>query len=217
MTELDIDVSIGPVRQIFSPGALVKTEIITGPCRLMGWSYGDLLFTDVAYASGKASAPLAGGVVADAGNQGGELPDIAWNVSISGTPAAADANNFGLYVGGTLVAESINPGAVGNYPQVDVTDAIGFFEDIQVRAIGAATAGTVYAAEISVTPANRGQTAYILEDGGNQVAVIASGPDRYDTRWFGPHGIHVNGALTIRPNPGFGTGTFYVAFYRELP
>lgn len=215
MTEIDVFAGIGPVRPIFSPGALVRTEIITGPCRLMGWSYGDLLRTDTAFVTGKASAPAAGTVIADAGNQGGELPDIEWTVALSGTPAAADANNFGLYVGGTLIATADNPGAVGSYPQVDVPDAIGFFEDIQVKAIGAATAGTIYSAQIAVTPSVRGQATYTIKDGGNQLAVIASDPNKYDNRWFGPQGIHIGGTLTVEPNPGFGTGTFYVAFYRE--
>lgn len=79
---------------------------------------------------------------------------LAWTVGLTGgTPAAGDANNFGLYVGATRQEASVNPGAVGGpWQQQTVTLTFLANTTVAVEAIGAGTAGVSYSAELVATP-----------------------------------------------------------------
>lgn len=78
---------------------------------------------------------------------------LAWTVGLTGgTPAAADANNFGLYVGGTRQEASVNPGALGEWQQQPVTITLTNTTTVAVESIGAGTASVVYSAELAATP-----------------------------------------------------------------
>jgi hypothetical protein len=215
VTEIEVEVTGGRVRAVFMQGTLIPQEIITGPAWLMGWSYGDLWTTVPGNKSGQVTAPAAGAVIADMGLIAGEAARIDWTVGLAGAAAAGDADNFGLYVGGVLVSQSVNPGAAGSYPQTPYYAVIGAPADIEVKAIGAGTAGVTYAAQLNAMPAFRDNDQYIITDGDNQIAVISGTPDLFDTRWFGPQGIYIQGTLRVHPNPGFGIGTFFIRYERE--
>lgn len=79
---------------------------------------------------------------------------VNWEVQLDGTVAAADENNFGLYVGATLVATSVNPPTAGGpYLQESQTIQVPFGgAALAVKAIGAGTATAGYTASFTVTP-----------------------------------------------------------------
>lgn len=104
--------------------------------------------------SGEASvaAPGAGATVASISLVPGTY-NVGWTVALTaGTPAAGDASNFGLYVGGVLQEQSATPGALGSWPQQQVEVTVAATTTVAVKAVGAGTAGVTYAAELSAVP-----------------------------------------------------------------
>jgi hypothetical protein len=79
--------------------------------------------------------------------------EVTWQVGLSGTTGASDADNFGLYVGSTLVATSENETTAGGQwpqdPQIVNVPAGG--AAVRIRSIAAGTTGAVYAAELTAT------------------------------------------------------------------
>ncbi len=76
---------------------------------------------------------------------------VSWTVELSGTVAAADANNFGLTLGSgpTIAAPSVNAGAPGIYPQAPVTFATAAADTLTLKSWGnTPTAGAVYGGAI---------------------------------------------------------------------
>ncbi len=111
-------------------------------------------------ASGNVAAPGAlativsmSAVTLQSISPGLSLWQVAWSVALEGTLAAADANNMRLSSQGVVIETAEMPAVAGTYPQPAVqwplaaTNA-GFI----VQSIGAATAGSVYGAEIVATP-----------------------------------------------------------------
>lgn len=84
---------------------------------------------------------------------------LSWTATLQTAAAAGDANNFGLYNGAVLLATSVNAGAVASYPQAAV---VTFLEvsatAVAVKNIGAGTAGSVYAANLTLTPLTTGDS-----------------------------------------------------------
>lgn len=80
--------------------------------------------------------------------------NIQWTVELDGTPGAGDVNNFRLFLGGTVLATSVNDGAIGRYVQenVQVTVPAGLASGIRVQSIAAGTAGAIYSAQITASP-----------------------------------------------------------------
>jgi hypothetical protein len=102
--------------------------------------------------TGSQTTPGAGTVI----TQVTELPagyyTAQWNVSLGGTTGAAEANNFGLYSGATLVATSNNRTSTGaSYPQLPVTFQVAANGTVSVQAIGAGTASSIYDASLVLT------------------------------------------------------------------
>lgn len=104
-------------------------------------------------ASGVATAPAAGQVVASLSNLPPGTYTLNWTVGLTGgTPAAGDSNNFDLVVGATNQEHSVNPGALGEWQQQPVTITLAATTNIAVEAVGAGTAAVVYSAELTATP-----------------------------------------------------------------
>ena len=102
--------------------------------------------------SGTAAAPGALATITSVSLVPGTYT-LAWTVGLTaGTPAAADANNFGLYVGATRQEASVNPFALGEWQQQPVTVTVTATTTVAVESIGAATAGVTYSAELTATP-----------------------------------------------------------------
>jgi len=109
------------------------------------------------YQEASAAAPGAGATVLNiaAGNLTPGTYLVYWTVAVSGAAAAADANNMQISGPGTGGNKgAVFPGAAGEYPQdtfiLNVPPGNG--TALKVTAIGAATAGTVYSAAISLVP-----------------------------------------------------------------
>ena len=81
---------------------------------------------------------------------------LSWTATLQTAAAAGDANNFGLYSGSTLLATSVNAGALGSYPQAAVNIYLGAGATIAVQTIAAGSAGSVYNASLTVTPLTSG-------------------------------------------------------------
>ena len=109
--------------------------------------------------TGTQTSPTAGTVIATTGGIPGGIAVINWSVSLAGTLAAADTNNFGLYNGATLIATSLNSPVAGTYNQPPVTSNNPFGNGFSVKAIGAATAGAIYGATLVVNVSVQGDSA----------------------------------------------------------
>jgi hypothetical protein len=141
-------------------GAIINQTQLTpnvGPST--AWSiYADL--TGTPSVGTGASAPVTGEVTSPAAltsictetlPQGSYTVD--WQVGLSGTTAAADQNNFGLYVGSTLVATSNNEDtAGGTWPQDEIDVEIpSAGAALRIRSIAAGTSGAIYDASLVAT------------------------------------------------------------------
>lgn len=81
---------------------------------------------------------------------GGGSYSVQWGVQLGGTVATVDANNFGLYNGASLVATSLNSGVAGTYPQpAEVVAVASGGATLAVKAIGNATSGAIYNAQLT--------------------------------------------------------------------
>lgn len=81
---------------------------------------------------------------------------LNWLVMLTGTLAAADTDNFGLYQGTTLIEQSVNGIIVGQpYAQdpVEVQVPVGG-ATYAVKNVAAGTAASVYSAQLVASPAN---------------------------------------------------------------
>lgn len=79
---------------------------------------------------------------------------INWEVQLDGTVAAAELNNFGLYIGGTLLAQSENPPTAGGpYSQESVVIQVGVGgATVSIKNIGAGTSTAGYTGEFTAQP-----------------------------------------------------------------
>ncbi len=75
---------------------------------------------------------------------------VSWTVTLSGTAGAGDADNFRLVNGVTVIANSVNAGAPGIYPQAPQTFTVTAGNpDIQIGTAGSTpAAGAVYGAAV---------------------------------------------------------------------
>jgi hypothetical protein len=128
---------------------LISHVIITGP------SSASQLTLEI---EGSQSAPAANlqiALLATASLQPGATYLIQWSVGLDGTVASGtDNNNFQLRQGSTTVETSSNAAAVGRYPQESVVLTVpNPATGISVRSgNNAATAGSVYTAQLTATP-----------------------------------------------------------------
>jgi hypothetical protein len=103
---------------------------------------------------GSAAAPAANGNVLNVG--AGAVPagtySIQWRVGLDGTVSAADLDNFKLTINGLSALNSVNDPLVGDYQQPTIVATVTGLAAHSVKAIGAATAGSTYSAQIVFTP-----------------------------------------------------------------
>lgn len=106
-------------------------------------------------AEGSATAPAALTTLASVNIPSGGYT-VNWTLMLSAAQAATDNDNFGLYLGTTLLLQSVNGTILGQpYPQdtVEVQVPIGG-ATLAVKNIGAGSAGAGYNAQLSATPSN---------------------------------------------------------------
>jgi hypothetical protein len=199
---------------VTSTQALGNVTLLRGPLRLCGWSMNDGNPTQSSTVDQSAAAPGAGATVASISLGNGPW-QIEWTLELSGTPAAADADNVQLFIGATLLATSVNAGAVGNYPQEEV-QAIVVFGPLTLawKAIGAATAGSVYKVEANIVPtgASTGQ----IRDGAQNLGFIGIAPGINQTVWFERGGIQVDTEISVQTLAGLIQGVLYYYLDSDL-
>jgi hypothetical protein len=105
--------------------------------------------------TGSVTSPGAGATIAQIPLPAG-VYSVSWSVERSGTLAVADLNNFLLFQSGTGSAGTLltsdNLAVAGEYPQLGVTLQSAAADNfIKVLTNGAATAGAVYTAQMTVT------------------------------------------------------------------
>lgn len=163
---------------------IITSVVVTGPVTLSSPA------EQFNLTGSTAAAPAAGTAVVTGPLMQAGIYEVEWTVELSaGPPTAADQNNFGLYVNGVLTATSVNPGAVGTYPQQTLVDIgpLANLSQIIVKNIGAGSAATVYSANIVgiLQPANA--PTYTLQLG-----------KRAWTLQLPPSGIQVIGPIQIK-------------------
>lgn len=102
---------------------------------------------------GTQNAPGAGVAIASTPSLPAGVYTIKWAVVLTGTLAAADEGNIGLFVAAALVVNhlsGINAGTIEAQPDLQVIIPAGGAV-VAAKAVGAATAGSVYQATIVAT------------------------------------------------------------------
>jgi hypothetical protein len=146
-------------------GRYVLTADVTVPAGVASFTAAGPAST----ASGQTSATPAAGTSIGAGialSSGTWL--LSWTTELQDAAAAGDADNFVLTAGTVTLATSVNPGAIGSYPQ----PAVVYYAAAAVTAVpktgaAAGSAGSVYAASLTATP---------VMGGDNRGAVNWTGP-----------------------------------------
>jgi hypothetical protein len=217
VTELDIDVSVGPVCAITVLGLAGIRKVISGPCRLYGWSFRESF--------GVPDVP-AGGPNAITGNIAAA---VGGNVAI---PANSSLTGFDIDLStvGTaamIVTVTNVPGGPYTYilpagqARLSVTFPVelpptGGAPNVAWSATAAAV-GTIVAYGVT-SGAGSGNAAIIeFTSGGNLLAEAEIQPGATHNAWFGPMGIHIPQDVTINVTGSFAQGAIYAAYYRELP
>lgn len=113
--------------------------------------------------SASVTAPAAGATITSVTLTPGQWA-VSWSVMLAGTPAAGDANNFRLVIGSSVLT-SINPGSVGGpWGQAPVEVTVPVNTNAIIKAVGAGTAGAIYTAQLSATPAGAGDTVSLYRE-----------------------------------------------------
>lgn len=209
----DIDFDIAPVRVLTVPATAGDQLLITGDCALMGYSLRDATHDVPAQKYGTVTSPGASANIVQITGLPAGTYLINWQVELSGTLAAADANNFELTSSSGAAFQSENPGAAGVYPQPQAEITVGTGGTLQIIAIAAGTTGAVYSAQLSLLVPVSGNSLIELQDGNNALAEISLGPGDSESRWFGGDGVHVRGQINLHFIQGAAAGAVYARYY----
>jgi hypothetical protein len=104
---------------------------------------------------GTATSPGAGAQFCNVTGIPPGLYTVSWTVGLAGTVAAGtDNDNFRLsnVTTSTTYVRSVNPAAVGSYPQNPVTVLLTATTTLSIEAVAAATTGAIYSGQLVVTP-----------------------------------------------------------------
>jgi hypothetical protein len=213
MTEIDIDITAGPVRVLPVLATAVDVLLIQGPCQLNGWSLRDATGDLPLETEGSVTTPGALSTICSIANVPAGTYLVNWLVQLAGTPAAADANNFQLVNGATGLVVSANQGAIGEYPQDQVEIVVPATQTVKIVNIAAGTAGAIYTAQLALIPIAAGNSIVELQDGNNPLAEIAVPNPGADKQWFGGAGLHVRNRINLHMVSGAVTGAIYARFY----
>lgn len=212
--ELDIDITVGPVRVLPVPASSGSAKLLNGPCRLYGWSLQDTGSAVPVFKDGTVTTPTAGQTIVSFGTLPAGEYTVDVLLQIAGTPAAADANNMEITgpPGGPFIL--LNQGAVGEYPQEPITFTLTAPTLCVIRAIALATSGAIYSAEVTITPMVGLGTEATIQDGNNIMGALTLGASQSDTKWFGPMGVAVLSEINLVVASGQIQGAVYAAFQR---
>lgn len=197
--------------------ALANTRMLGGPLRLCGWSFTGTGASNPQTVDQSAAAPGAGATIASLSLGNGQY-QVEWTLELTGTPGAADVDNVQLFIGSTLIATSVNLGAVGNYAQEEVNAAVSFGPLILAwKAIGAAAVGSVYKVEANVISLTQ-QTGTIF-DGSQPVGYLSMAPQGTDKEWMDDEGVQIDTHISVQTTLGSIQGVlwYYLASDMDVP
>lgn len=209
---IEIDVVSGAVRPITVPVTAVDTTILPGGSHLCGFSLRDAQDEIPTDGEGSITAPTAGATIASTGVMPAGEYQVAWTVSLGAGAAIADGNNFGLYSGATLIAQSVNLGAAGDYVQPTVDYQLPAAGVFTVKAIGAGTAAVVYTSSLASSPTGNVSTIFELWDGTRVVATGALDSNDEVTRSYGFEGLSIYTGLLLHIVQGAVSGSVYCRY-----
>lgn len=209
--ELDVSLSSGPIQAVAIPVTTTDVTPFNGSGALYGWSMREASGELPSDARASAVAPAALTTIAATVALPAGIYDVAWSVELQGAAAAADANNFQLLNGVTVVVGSNNQGAAGVYQQPNVRLTVAQGATVSIQNVGAGTAGVTYTGDLAVTPDPFFGASVELQ-GGNQ-PLGESGMDLQDsdTQWFGSPGVAIEQKVTVHVVSGTVTGVLYIA------
>lgn len=215
MTELDVEVSLGPVRPIAVSAFQASAQIVGGPCRIFGWSLressgglgADINAPDAA--TGAIVAATAGSVQIPAG---GSLTGFDISLSTAGTAAM------------TVTVSNVPNGPYTYTIAVGAT-SLSIRYPVPLPATGAqpvvawsATAAAVGNVTAYGGPASGlGQDAAAVEmvTGSVVIAEVSMQLGGTATAWLGPMGVNCPGGVKMNSITGTWQGVVYAAYYRE--
>lgn len=212
--DISVDIVAGTVRPITVPATTVDVSLLPGDGYLCGWALRDASGEIPASVEGSVTAPAAGGTIAVTGTLPAGEYNIAWTVSLNGAAAAADVDNFELLGGATVIAQSVNPGAAGDYPQPGEVFTLAAPGTFSVKAVGAGTAAVVYSVSISAVPASEIVTIFELRDGARVMATGSVQANDDSSRSFGSEGMRIYTGLTLHVVQGSVTGAVMARYAR---
>lgn len=212
MASVDVEVVTGEVRAVPFPVTAIDVTPINGPVMLGGWSVRDASGDIPRSAEGSVTSPAALATIAQLTGLAGGTYDVNWTVSLAGAAAAGDANNFELTDTAGNVLQSVNLGAVGEYPQVKTQVTVPANGTITIEALAIGTVGAIYSAEISITPVVLDDVVAEIRDGNQTLGCIGLGAGGADTQFFGPFGLRVMNAVTVHLVSGTLTGVVYCLY-----
>lgn len=186
--------------------------LITGPAWLRSYSLRDVQANAPVQASGSVVAPAAGATIAVTAALPAGTYSVSWTVGLQGAAAAADANNFELVHGATVVLVSVNPGAAGEYAQVQAEFTVAQGDTIAIKAVGAGTAAVTYSGDLNATPTGEIETIVELQDGSKPVAEISFRSERTQNGDYGKPGVCIETALNLHVIQGTVSGAVHVAY-----
>lgn len=211
---LDVAAVYGDVFPIPVPPTSADSTILTSDCRILGWSLRDAT-NDIAFqAEGSVVSPGANTTVVQLTSIPAGIYDVTWEVALQGAAAAADADNFQLKNGATLVEISINPGAAGTYPQVGARITVLAGGTVSIQSVAAGTVGVTYLAQIEIVPVARADSVVEIQDVGNILGEIAPLGNVSDTVYFGDLGVPCQGQIKLHVVSGAVTGVVYAKLQR---
>jgi len=213
--EISIDYESEPVRAIPVPATFVDVVLLNGPCELCGWSMRDTTATIPQDNSGSVTSPGANATITSLTGLAAGTYQVTWQVELSGTLAAADANNFALKHNGVIVLQSENLAVAGVYPQVTAEIVVAAGDSISITSIAAGTVGAVYTAQLSLQSGLTITSVAEFQDGNNPLGETSATPGALDTQWFGQRGLHVRNRINFHPVSGLLTGTIYARFTKN--
>lgn len=214
MTNVTLELDTGEVAPLPVPVTTVDLSVITGDCRLVGWSLRDASAPASAQGAGQVVAPAAGAAIVTLSGLRAGTYDVAWSVGLQGAAVAADQDNFQLKNGATAVENTINAGAAGAYTQTGARITVPANGTVTINAIGAGTAGVTYLAEIELVPSQVGATVVEIQDSGNILGEVSLGPGGSETDVLDHFGMLCQGGIRVHVVQGQVTGVIYARLMR---
>lgn len=202
-----IEIVDGTVRPITVPATAVDVQLLPGDGYLCNWALRDAQGEISTDAEGSVVAPAAGATIAVTSVLPAGEYTVSWTVSLAGAAAAPELDNFELVTGATVISPSVNPPVAGNYPQPPAVYQLAAAGTFAVKAVGAATAGVTYSAEISVAPASTVSSVFELRDGSRVMGTASMAPNDDSSRSFGAEGMRIYTGLTLHIVQGAVTGS----------